>query len=500
MEKGRGMVLSLRKGAIAMDYNDKMNFNFEPSDGYEPQPRYTAPQQEPAPQQKPERGLMDKKTFKRLAALMIAVALVAGVGGTLITSAIQSISQKNAEEMTPAMSEQEVPAEEPTGEDAETAKGEDKGSYQLVSAPLPESLLTNVGDKSLTPAQVYELNVGAVVGIRTEATTNVFGQVAAISSSGTGFVLTEDGYIVTNRHVVAEANSVSVAMYDGTEYDAEVIGADEMNDVALLKIEAEGLQTVTIGDTDDIVVGEEVIAIGNPLGELTFTMTQGYISALDRSINTDGTPINMMQTDAAINSGNSGGPLFDMNGNVVGVTTATYSGSTSSGTTIEGIGFAIPINDVMHIVYELKEHGYVTDRAYFGISVMDMSLDSATAEKYGLPMGAEVVTVNEGSCAEKAGIQVGDIIIGIDDRETENRTQLLGVLQEYRAGQTATVQIWRNGTKLSLTVTFDSRPPESELNQTTTDQTQPEQDQQQMDPFYGYGYDFGDAFGFGSAG
>ncbi len=483
-----------------MDYNDKMNFNFEPSDGYEPQRQYNAPQQ---PEEKPQRGLMDKKTFRRLAALMIAVALVAGVGGTLITGAIQSISKKNAEDMAqPALSTE---VEQPN-DDAQTAEepveGEDKGSYTLVSQPLPETLLTNVSDKSLTPAQVYELNVGAVVGIRTESTTNVFGQTAAVSSSGTGFVLTEDGYIVTNRHVVAEANTISVAMYDGTEYDATVIGADEMNDVALLKIEAEGLQTVTIGDTDDIVVGEEVIAIGNPLGELTFTMTQGYISALDRSINTDGTPINMMQTDAAINSGNSGGPLFDMNGNVIGVTTAKYSGSTSSGTTIEGIGFAIPINDVMHIVYELQEHGYVTDRAYFGISVMDMSLDSSVAEKYGLPMGAEVVTVNEGSCAEKAGMKVGDIIIGIDDKKTENRTQLLGVLQDYRAGQTASVSIWRNGGEIKLEVTFDSRPPESELDQTTTDQTQTEQEQQ--DPFYGYdfgdSYDFGDAFGFGSAG
>ena len=480
-----------------MDYNDKMNFTFEPSGGDENQNHSYRRE----PERKDDRGSVDKKTFRRLAALMVAVALVAGIGGTVITNAIQGISKKNAEDAQPAISEQ--PVESAQTDDAANAETENKGSYQLVSSPLPTDLTTNTGDKSLTPAQVYAMNVNAVVGIRTESTTNVFGQTAAVSSSGTGFVLTDDGYIVTNRHVVADANTVKVAMYDGTEYDAEIIGTDEMNDVALLKIDATGLQTVTVGDTDDIVVGEEVIAIGNPLGELTFTMTQGYISALDRSINTDGTPINMMQTDAAINSGNSGGPLFDMNGNVVGVTTAKYSGSTSTGTTIEGIGFAIPINDVLHIVYELKENGYVTDRAYFGITVMD--IDSTVAETYSLPVGARVESVNEGSCAEKAGMKQGDIIIGLDDKTIENRTQLLGALQEYRAGQTATVKVYRGGAELDLTVTFDQRPRESELSQSTTQDAQQDQSQnQEQMPDYSqipeYGFDFSTPFGFSEDG
>lgn len=185
------------------------------------------------------------------------------------------------------------------------------------------------------------MNVNATVGIATQITTNVWGQVASASASGSGFILTSDGYVVTNNHVVEGATSVTVKLYNGDEYDAEVIGTDEMNDVALLKIDATGLQAVTIGDSDQIEVGEEVIAIGNPLGELTFTMTAGVVSALDREINTDGKPINMLQTDVAINSGNSGGALFDMNGNVVGITSAKYSGSTSSGASIEGISFAI---------------------------------------------------------------------------------------------------------------------------------------------------------------
>jgi S1-C subfamily serine protease len=185
---------------------------------------------------------------------------------------------------------------------------------------------------------------------------------------------------------IEDANSVKVTLYNGKEYDAKLVGTDSVNDVALLKIEATGLQAVTVGDSDKIEVGEQVVAIGNPLGELTFTMTQGYISATGREINTDGTPINMLQTDAAINSGNSGGPLFDMNGNVVGITTAKYSGTTSTGTSIEGIGFAIPINDVLKIVYDLQENGYVTGRAYLGISVRDLD-ELHRFQSYNLPVG-----------------------------------------------------------------------------------------------------------------
>ena len=215
--------------------------------------------------------------------------------------------------------------------------------------------------------------------------------------------------------MVEGATSVTVKLYNGEEYDAEIVGTDEMNDVALLKIDATGLQAVTIGDSDQIEVGEEVIAIGNPLGELTFTMTAGVVSALDREINTDGKPINMLQTDVAINSGNSGGPLFDMNGNVIGITSAKYSGSTSSGASIEGISFAIPINDALRVIYDLQQYGRVTGRAYLGVTVRD--LDGTTASTYGLPTGPMIQSVEAGGCAEKAGLQQGDIIIGFNGSE-----------------------------------------------------------------------------------
>lgn len=165
---------------------------------------------------------------------------------------------------------------------------------------------------------------------------------------------------------------------------------------------------MSIGNSDDLEVGDQVAAIGNPLGELTSTQTVGYVSAKDRSVNTDGTIINMLQTDAAINSGNSGGPLFNMNGEVVGITTAKYSGSTSSGASIEGIGFAIPINDVMKLVDDLMEYGYITGQAYLGVTINSKDLDASTAAAYGLPVGARVESVTEGSCAQKAGLQAGD--------------------------------------------------------------------------------------------
>lgn len=250
--------------------------------------------------------------------------------------------------------------------------------------------------------------------------------------TGSGFVLTEDGYIVTNHHVIADADegTVVVQFYSGEEYPAAIVGTDSMNDVALLKIEAEGLQTVTVGDSNEVEVGETVEAIGNPLGDLTFTMTAGYISALDREIDTDGTVINMLQTDAAINSGNSGGPLFDMNGNIIGVTTAKVSGTTETGVTIEGLGFAIPINDVLRVVYDLQQYGRVRGRAYLGVTLQN--LDAEVAEIYGLPSGPQVVTVTEGSCSEKAGLQPHDIILEFDGREINAYSDLVSALSKHR--------------------------------------------------------------------
>ncbi len=365
---------------------------------------------------------------------------------------------------------------------------EEDPKFALNVVPLPDTLDTVAGNKSLTPAQVYSANVGAVVGVSTESTptTNIFGQVSATTSAGSGFVLTDNGYVVTNYHVIEGANTIKVTLYSGETYEAVLVGGYADNDVALLKIDAENLQHVTIGKTDELVVGEQIVAIGNPLGELTYTMTVGYVSAMDREINASGKPINMLQTDVAINSGNSGGPVFDMNGNVVAIASAKYSGRTSSGTYIEGLSFAIPIDDVLDILYDLGTYGYVTGRPYLGVSLEE--LDAATAGIYGLPSGPIVVSVEEGSCADKAGMVKGDIILGLGDKTVNSYNDLVSALRDYKAGDSVEVKIYRGGRELTLTAVLDEK-----VVQQPVEEAVPEISVEEVVPSFGYG----DGFSFG---
>ena len=317
----------------------------------------------------------------------------------------------------------------------------------------------------LSPSQVYAMNVNSVVAISNQTTTNIWGQTSETASSGTGFIISADGYILSNYHVVEGASRLTVITFMGDEYEARLVGFDQMNDVAILKVEAANLPTVTIGSSDELIVGDQVVAIGNPLGELTSSLTVGYISAKDRTINTDGNLINMMQTDAAINPGNSGGPLFNMKGEVIGITTAKYSGSTGSGASIEGIGFAIPIADVMSMTEDLIANGYRTNQAYLGVSVRDLPAD--TAEMYSLPTGSYILEVTEGSCAQAAGIQPKDIIIAIGEYPVEGNSTLQAALRKFKAGDTTTVTVFRGGQELQLPITFDERPqdPNADLQQ-----------------------------------
>jgi serine protease Do len=205
-------------------------------------------------------------------------------------------------------------------------------------------------------------------------------------------------------------------------------------------------------------VGDQVVAIGNPLGELTSTLTVGYVSAKERDVTTDGKTINMIQTDAAINSGNSGGPLFNSKGEVVGITTAKYSGNSSSGASIEGIGFAIPIDDVMPLVDDFINYGYINS-AYLGVMVSEM--DAATANYYGLPVGAYVQEVTPGNCAEAAGVKAKDIIVAVGDYDVKNVSDLTKVLRKFKAGDETTITVFRSGQKLTLPITLDEKPREN---------------------------------------
>jgi len=309
------------------------------------------------------------------------------------------------------------------------------------------------------------------VGIQLAANgTNIFGQQTINEAViGSGFVISEDGYIITNYHV-AEPYLVygapggyvlRVVLYDGTTYDATVIGYEEQNDIAVLKINASGLNPVTIGDMTDVKVGNDVYVIGNPLGELTYTMTTGSVSALDRVITTEvSSSINVFQIDAAVNSGNSGGPVYNNRGEVIGIVDAKYSASG-----VEGLGFAIPIDDAMNIITDLIEHGYVTGKAYFGITVR--TVDSMTAQYFNMHEGVFINSVEAGSCAEKAGLKAGDIIIKLGDDVVRSTEDLQAAKNAYSAGDTVPVTIFRSGEELVLNVTFDEQPANNQTTQTT---------------------------------
>ena len=435
----------------------------------QPEQTYQAPPvQQPVKKQPKAKKKGGRKAWKGVLAAVLALVVVAGSCG--ITAAlVNNYWQGQTDQMKQSFSQQVKDLQS-------QIDNVSKESSSISGTPVS-------ADGSLTPSQVYAANVESVVAISNQATTNYYGQVSETASSGSGFILTEDGYVVSNYHVVEGATTLTVILHDGTEYDAKLVGGDETNDVALLKIEATGLPAVTIGSSDDLVVGDQVVAIGNPLGELTSTQTVGYISAKDRDVTTDGTTINMMQTDAAINPGNSGGPLFNMKGEVIGITTAKYSGTTTSGASIEGIGFAIPIDDVMGIISDLKEYGYVTG-AYLGVTVRSMDADVANA--YGLPVGSQVASVESGSCSEKAGLKMQDIIMKLGEYEIEDNTDLLRALRKFKAGDTTTITVWRSGRELTLTITLDEKPQQTTQEEETVQQTQPQQEESSgySNPFF----------------
>lgn len=331
----------------------------------------------------------------------------------------------------------------------------------VTNAAFHSSNMTLVGtnlayEGMVTPREIYAKYVDSVVSVSSKVSSRSYtGQSVQGTSSGSGFILTEDGYVVTNYHVVENATAVTVVMSDKTEYEAKVVGSDTMNDVAVLKIEATGLPAVVVGSSSNLFVGDFVAAIGYPLGAESATMTYGIISGKDRKVTTDSTVINMLQTDAAINSGNSGGPLFNMYGEVVGITSAKYSGTSSSGASIESTSFAIPIDDVMNIIDDLRDYGYVTG-AYLGVTVMDT--DASAAAIYGLPTGAYVETTVEGGSADRAGVQPKDIIIALGDIDVSCVNDLTRTLRRFKPNDTTTITVIRAGERITLTITLDTKP------------------------------------------
>ena len=328
------------------------------------------------------------------------------------------------------------------------------------------------GKNAMTDAEVYASNVNSVVSINTSATAgyNIYGQPVQNASAGSGFILTKDGYIATNYHVVKNADTVKVTLYNGDSYDAVFVNGDEDYDIAVIKVEAENLQAVTLGDSSVLNVGDRVLAIGNPLGELTFSMTGGMVSCMDRAINVDGTPFNMIQTDASINPGNSGGPLFNQYGEVIGIVSAKYSAA-SNGTSAEGLGFAIPINDVFAMIKDIMTNGYVTNKPFLGITPGTMTVQMAAQYRYDINEGVFVYSVEEGSAADEAGLQMGDVITKVDDASVTSVEELNAAKKKYSAGDESTLEVYRGGEIITVAFTWGATPVE---NQAAAQQQQQE--------------------------
>ena len=405
-------------------------------------PRYYTPPEKPVREPKPKKrgGLK----FVGIVSLCLVCAILGGItGGSIVSSRFGArISSLEAE-----LKEEETTI----------------GAQSSVQEAAPVAAAN-----TLAASAIYDNACKHVVGITTEVNyTNFFGMTSSSAVSGSGFIVSDDGYILTNYHVVEYAyqgkTTVDVILHDGTRYDAAIVGVEADNDVAVLKIEASGLNSAKFGDSDSLRVGDVVYAVGNPLGELEFSMTTGNVSALDRLISTEANSdaINMFQIDAAVNSGNSGGPVYNAKGEVIGIVTAKYSD-----TGVEGLGFAIPINDAAKIANDLITKGYVTGKAYLGVSV-DTSYNSMYSQYYGLPLGAFIQSVEPGSCAEAAGIQAGDIITQVGDMKVESYNDLKQALKAFSAGETAEIvvsradRITREDQSLTLTVTFDEAQPDT---------------------------------------
>ena len=362
-------------------------------------------------------------------------------------------------------------------------------SSQVLKGERPSTLIdvaTIDTSKQMSPAEVYAQNVASTVGITTSVTTNYFGFTTTSAAAGSGFVLSDDGYILTNYHVIENSTSIKVTMYDGSSYDAELIGYDESNDIAVLKVDAENLSPVVLGDSDNLNVGDSVVAIGNPLGELTFSLTAGVVSALDREVTLSGNvTMELIQTDCAINSGNSGGALFNLYGEVIGITNAKYS-SSGSGASIDNIGFAIPINSVMNIVESIIEKGYIA-KPYIGVSVTSVSSET---QSYGLPKGAAVKAISEDSPAEKAGLQINDIITEANGTTIESSDDLVRLVGDLYDGAELKLTVYRQGETVELTVIVGEKIQSALGSEDNQAQVQQQSSQRQFSfpGFFNFGY------------
>ncbi len=407
-----------------------------------PEVKSTGVYQQPVQEKKKSKG----KGFGIIAAALI-LSLCVGVGGGFLGSYLANRGSV-------------LTSESSQTEDKKNSDEKDDSELKI----------TQASDNDVKPTTTQEVTAkvkDSVVEITTEATAydSFYGQYVQ-KSAGSGVIISEDGYIITNNHVIEDATKIQIRLTNTETYTAKLIGKDSTLDVALLKIDETGLTAATFGDSDKLSVGQTAIAIGNPLGQLGGTVTDGIISALDREIEIDDKTMNLLQTNAAINPGNSGGGLFDSNGNLIGIVVAKSS-STSSGTSVEGLGFAIPVNDIIDVLDDLKTKGYVSGRAYLGINFVDIT-DQQSMFMYRVDReGVYVSAVTEGSSAEKAGIKIYDCITKIDDEEISGSTQLREIISKHKAGDKIKITVYRDGETKVMDVTLGEKTVDDEESSVT---------------------------------
>ena len=475
-----------------------MNDEFEPRTEESPKPSYSAVPQEPRKTEK------KRRSGAGIIALALCFLLIGGAAGYFGAGMISDRAQSSQAmtDVSPAPAETEIPAAAESAHEAPAAPELTEAPSVQTPAPAENSVEAAVSSGIRVPmsaADVYEENVNSTVGITTSITTNYWGYQSSGAASGSGFIYSEDGYILTNYHVVEDSTSITVTTYDGTAYKAEIVGYDAENDVSVLKVDAEGLKPVTLGSSDQLRVGDEVLAIGNPLGELTFSLTKGWVSALNREVTlSSGTTMDLIQTDAAINSGNSGGALFNMYGEVVGITNAKYSSSgSSSSASVDNIGFAIPIDSVKRIVSQIIEFGHAV-KPYIGVRIYTVTSEMLD---YGLPQGAVINEVVSGSPAEAAGLMKNDIITSVNGESVANSSELKRIVSRSTPGDELVIGVYRQDKgDMEFTVVVTEQPeaaatPEPEYKQQWGGQQWG--GSQNDDPFSGF--PFGN-FPFGNAG
>ena len=391
---------------------------------------------------------------------LVLTTIIGLFGGLMISNYTHNNYVMYAEkaETAPVQRELQQTVPEPA-----QAGGESEAKAESNAADAKAGTMAAFAENNqFTKAQIVEMSAPSVVGIDTvtTVTTNNFwygyGQSYEAPGSGSGVILTEDGYIATCAHVVEGANSVKVTLNDDTSYDATIVGTDKKNDIAIIKIDAKDLTPAIVGDSTILTVGSEVIAIGNPLGELRGTATAGIISATNRTIEVEGQAMTLIQTDAAISPGNSGGGLFDATGKLIGIVNAKVSDSRA-----EGLGFAIPVNSVLDEISDLLNYGYVKGRPYLGVATQDVTLRSRDRMWY-YSEGTRCVLVEKvvpDSAAEKAGIQAGDLILKLEDKQIASGDDLSSAIGAYKPGDTATLTLQRDGKEMTVEVTFGEYAP-----------------------------------------